>query len=150
MSKKNNFQATGRRKTSVARINLVKGKGNILINGRSVDDYFGRDSTKMVMMQPLELTSSQKSYNININVSDVTANFAKAFKVSITNINEPPVDLGFESTIIENGLLMYLDATNPDSRGTNQWMDLSGNGNHANVNGATLVSDSYYSLDGND
>jgi|TARA_B100000131_G_C18125331_1_gene614467 small subunit ribosomal protein S9 len=68
MSKKNNFQATGRRKTSVARINLVKGKGNILINGRSVDDYFGRDSTKMVMMQPLELTSSQKSFNININV----------------------------------------------------------------------------------
>ena len=68
MSKKNNFQATGRRKTSVARINLVKGKGNILINGRSVDDYFGRDSTKMVMMQPLELTNSQKSFNININV----------------------------------------------------------------------------------
>ena len=93
---------------------------------------------------------TKNSYNIYINVSDGTANFAKAFTVSITNINEPPVDLGFESTIIENGLLMYLDATNPDSRGTNQWMDLSGNGNHANVNGATLVSDSYYSLDGND
>ena len=68
MSKKNNFQATGRRKTSVARINLVKGKGNIVINGRSVDDYFGRDSTKMVMMQPLQLTNSQKEYNINVNV----------------------------------------------------------------------------------
>ena len=58
MSKKNNFHATGRRKRSVARVNLVKGKGNILINGRSLEDYFGRDSTKMVMMQPLELTNS--------------------------------------------------------------------------------------------
>tara|TARA_Y100001968_G_scaffold295627_1_gene303194 strand:- start:18 stop:413 length:396 start_codon:yes stop_codon:yes gene_type:complete len=68
MSKKNNFHATGRRKTSVARINLTKGKGNILINGRNVDDYFGRDSTKMVMMQPLELTNSQKEFNLKINV----------------------------------------------------------------------------------
>jgi len=68
MSKKNSFHATGRRKKSVARINLVKGKGNILINGRSVDDYFGRDSTKMLMMEPLELTSSQKDFNINVNV----------------------------------------------------------------------------------
>jgi len=69
MSKKNNFIATGRRKTSVARINLVKGKGNILINGRTVDDYFGRDSTKMIMMEPLELTNSKKDFNINVNVS---------------------------------------------------------------------------------
>ena len=69
MSKKNNFYATGRRKTSVARVNLTKGKGNILINGRNVDDYFGRDSIKMVMMQPLELTNLSKDYNININVN---------------------------------------------------------------------------------
>jgi len=69
MSKKNNFIATGRRKTSVARINLVKGKGNIFINGRTVDDYFGRDSTKMIMMEPLELTNSKKDFNINVNVS---------------------------------------------------------------------------------
>jgi len=68
MSKKNNFNATGRRKTSVARINLTDGKGNIIINGRSIDDYFGRDSTKMLMMEPLTLTNSQKNYNININV----------------------------------------------------------------------------------
>ena len=69
MSKKNNFYATGRRKTSVARVNLTKGKGNIKINGRNADDYFGRDSIKMVMMQPLELTNLSKDYNININVN---------------------------------------------------------------------------------
>ena len=69
MSKKNNFYATGRRNTSVARVNLTKGKGNIQINGRNVDDYFGRDSIKMVMMQPLELTNLSKDYNININVN---------------------------------------------------------------------------------
>ena len=74
MTKKNNFNAIGRRKTSVARINLVKGKGNILINGRTAEDYFGRDSTKMVMMQPLELTSSQKDYNLKINVCGGGAN----------------------------------------------------------------------------
>ena len=60
MSKKNNFYATGRRKTSVARVNLKKGKGNITINGRNADDYFARDSIKMVMMQPLELTNLSK------------------------------------------------------------------------------------------
>ena len=69
MSKKNNFYATGRRKTSVARVNLTKGKGNITINGRNADNYFGRDSIKMVMMQPLELTNLSKDYNININVN---------------------------------------------------------------------------------
>tara|TARA_Y100001980_G_C14553364_1_gene338588 strand:- start:3001 stop:3396 length:396 start_codon:yes stop_codon:yes gene_type:complete len=69
MSKKNNFYATGRRKTSVARVNLKKGKGNITINGRNADDYFARDSIKMVMMQPLELTNLSKDYNIKINVN---------------------------------------------------------------------------------
>tara|TARA_A100001011_G_C14302015_1_gene841222 strand:+ start:1739 stop:2134 length:396 start_codon:yes stop_codon:yes gene_type:complete len=69
MSKKNNFYATGRRKTSVARVNLTKGKGNITINGRNADDYFARDSIKMVMMQPLELTNLSKDYNIKINVN---------------------------------------------------------------------------------
>ena len=69
MSKKNIFYATGRRKTSVARVNLIKGKGDITINGRTVDDYFGRDSIKMVMMQPLDLTSSSKEYNISVNVN---------------------------------------------------------------------------------
>ena len=93
---------------------------------------------------------TKASYNIYINVNDGANNYAKAFTVSVTNINEAPTDLGFGLNVIENGLIMYLDATNPDSRGTNQWKDLSGNGNHATVNGATLVSDSYYSLDGND
>ena len=69
MSKKNNFYATGRRKTSVARVNLTKGKGTIIINGRNADDYFARDSIKMVMMQPLELTNLSKDYNIKINVN---------------------------------------------------------------------------------
>ena len=93
---------------------------------------------------------TKASYNIYINVNDGANNYAKAFTVSVTNVNEAPTDIRFDSNVIENGLIMYLDATNPNSRGTNQWKDLSGNGNHATVNGATLVSDSYYSLDGND
>ena len=76
---------------------------------------------------------TKASYNIYINVNDGANNYAKAFTVSVTNINEAPTDLGFGLNVIENGLIMYLDATNPDSRGTNQWKDLSGNGNHATV-----------------
>ena len=72
---------------------------------------------------------TKASYNIYINVNDGANNYAKAFTVSVTNINEAPTDLGFGLNVIENGLIMYLDATNPDSRGTN--MEDLRNGNHA-------------------
>ena len=47
--------ATGRRKTSSARVYLQKGKGNILVNDRKLDEYFGRKVAQMLVMQPLEL-----------------------------------------------------------------------------------------------
>ena len=112
-------------------------------------DSFTISGTSLILNSSPDY-ETKASYNIYINVNDGANNYAKAFTVSVTNINEAPTDLGFGLNVIENGLIMYLDATNPDSRGTNQWKDLSGNGNHATVNGATLVSDSYYSLDGND
>ena len=58
--------------------------------------------------------------------------FAKAFTVSVTNINEAPTDLGFaSSSLLENGLVLYLDSRNPNSYSGsgNTWSDLSGNGN---------------------
>ena len=67
------------------------------------------------------------------------------------NVNEAPRDLEFApNQITENGLLIYVDANNPNSRGTNQWTDLSGNGNHATVTGGALGNNNYYTLDGND
>ena len=56
---------------------------------------------------------TKSSYNIYINVNDGANNYAKAFTVSVTNINEAPTDLGFAtSSLSENGLLIYLDSRN--------------------------------------
>ena len=52
--------ATGRRKTSSARIYLKKGKGKIIVNNRKLDDYFGRKVAQMLVMQPLELAELDK------------------------------------------------------------------------------------------
>ena len=71
MPKKMNesWVATGRRKSSVARVRFTKGKGNILINKRSIDNYFGRETSKMVLRQPLELVGISNQYDIFINVN---------------------------------------------------------------------------------
>ena len=62
------YYGTGRRKDSVARVFLRPGKGEILINKRTVEDYFGRETLKMVLRQPLELTESVDKFDIIINV----------------------------------------------------------------------------------
>ena len=62
------YYGTGRRKDSVARVYLRPGKGNIVVNKRPVEDYFGRETLKMVLRQPLELTDSLKSFDIFVNV----------------------------------------------------------------------------------
>ncbi|MBW2452574.1 MAG: 30S ribosomal protein S9, partial [Deltaproteobacteria bacterium] len=63
------FYATGKRKTSVARVWLKPGAGNIVINKRSMDDYFGRPTSKMIVRQPLELTENVNKFDIFVNVS---------------------------------------------------------------------------------
>jgi small subunit ribosomal protein S9 len=63
------FYATGKKKTSVARVWIKPGSGNIVVNKRSIDDYFGRETSKMVIRQPLELTSNVGKYDIFVNVS---------------------------------------------------------------------------------
>lgn len=55
---------TGRRKTSTARVFLSKGTGNIVVNGKTLDEYFGRETSRMVVRQPLELLDSAESYDI--------------------------------------------------------------------------------------
>ena len=70
MAKKTTVQyyGTGRRKDSVARVYLRPGKGNLVINKRSVGDYFGRETLKMNLRQLIELTESIHKYDIFINV----------------------------------------------------------------------------------
>ena len=70
MAKKTTVQyyGTGRRKDSVARVYLRPGKGEIVVNKRPVEDYFGRETLKMVLRQPLELTESLDQFDIFTNV----------------------------------------------------------------------------------
>ncbi len=60
--------ATGRRKTSSARVYLSKGKGKIVVNNKPLDVYFGRQVARMLVMQPLELTELQEKVNLKVMV----------------------------------------------------------------------------------
>jgi small subunit ribosomal protein S9 len=62
------FYATGRRKTSSARVYLKKGKGDIFVNDRKLEEYFGRKVAQMLVMQPLELLDLSEKLDINIKV----------------------------------------------------------------------------------
>jgi small subunit ribosomal protein S9 len=59
---------TGRRKTSVARVFLKKGTGKIVVNGKPVDEFFARETGRMVVRQPLELTGHLESFDVKVNV----------------------------------------------------------------------------------
>ena len=59
---------TGRRKSSVARVFMKKGTGQIVINGKTVDDYFGRQTSIMIVRQPLLLTANEAAFDIKVNV----------------------------------------------------------------------------------
>jgi small subunit ribosomal protein S9 len=63
------FYATGKRKTSVARVWIKPGTGQIMINKRTIDEYFGRPTSKMVVRQPLELTENIGKFDVSVNVS---------------------------------------------------------------------------------
>ena len=63
------FGATGRRKTSVARVRLYNGTGAITVNGRDIDDYFGLETLKFIVRQPLELTNTTGKFDVVVNVA---------------------------------------------------------------------------------
>lgn len=62
------FYGTGRRKTSTARVFISAGKGNIVVNDRPLDEYFGREVARMIVRQPLELTEKTESFDIKVTV----------------------------------------------------------------------------------
>ncbi len=63
------YYGTGRRKNSVARTRLYAGSGSIEINGRTVEDYFPRDTLRMIIDQPLEITHMHSKFDIKVNVN---------------------------------------------------------------------------------
>jgi len=62
------YFGTGRRKSSVARVRLVPGDGRIVINNREIDDFFGLETLKLIVRQPLVLTDTLSKYNVLVNV----------------------------------------------------------------------------------
>ena len=68
----NNFTyATGRRKTSTARVYLAKGKGNILVNDLPLEEYFGREVAKILVKQPLVLLNMLDKFDINLKINSL-------------------------------------------------------------------------------
>lgn len=63
------YYGTGRRKTSTARVFMKSGSGNITVNGKSLEDYFGRETARMVVRQPLEKVEMLKNFDINATVA---------------------------------------------------------------------------------
>jgi len=62
------YYGTGRRKSAVARVYLAPGKGNITINKRGIDDYFGLETLKLIVRQPLDLTGTLSKFDIKVSV----------------------------------------------------------------------------------
>ncbi len=60
---------TGRRKSSVARVFIKRGTGKIVINGRTLEQYFNRETGRMIVMQPLQLTENAETFDIMVNVN---------------------------------------------------------------------------------
>lgn len=63
------YYGTGRRKSSVARVYLVPGNGKITINKRNIDDFFGLDTLKLIVRQPLEATGTTDKFDVLVNVN---------------------------------------------------------------------------------
>jgi len=68
MAATKSFYGTGKRKSSIARVWLKPGSGKIMVNSKSLDDYFGRETSKMVVRQPLELTENVDKFDIYVTV----------------------------------------------------------------------------------
>ena len=68
MAKDRRFYGTGRRKSSVARVTLIPGKGNVTVNGRDVHEYFPHEVLVMDLMQPLEVTNNTETFDVIANV----------------------------------------------------------------------------------
>jgi small subunit ribosomal protein S9 len=63
------YYGTGRRKSAVARVFLRPGKGQIVVNGKSIDEFFSRETGRMIVRQPLELSNHIATFDIAVNVS---------------------------------------------------------------------------------
>ncbi|MDE0354273.1 MAG: 30S ribosomal protein S9 [Deltaproteobacteria bacterium] len=95
--------ATGRRKTSVARVYLKRGKGDIRINNRMLEDYFGRETARMIVRQPFHVTRTLGDFDIVVNVKGGgSSGQAGAIRHGVTRALMK-VDEGFRSPLKKAG-----------------------------------------------
>ena len=64
MAEKINYYGTGRRKNAIARVRLVEGSGKITINGKDIDEFFGMETLKVIVRQPLSVTNTSSKYDV--------------------------------------------------------------------------------------
>jgi small subunit ribosomal protein S9 len=69
MANPQHYYGTGRRKSAVARVFLRPGKGQIVVNGKPIDEFFSRETGRMIVRQPLELSNHTGTFDIAVNVS---------------------------------------------------------------------------------
>ncbi len=98
------YYGTGKRKTSIARVWLRPGEGNTVINKRPLDNYFGRETAKMVIQHPFELTGTQNQFDLVVNVTGggmsgqadaIKHGIAKALLVYDSNLRDTLKKEGF-------------------------------------------------------
>ncbi len=99
------YWATGKRKTAVARVRLLPGTGEIRVNDRPLEDYFGRPTSRMIVHQPFEVTETRGRFNVLVNVSGggVSAQ-AAAIRHGITRALLQ-VDPGFRPALKKAGFI---------------------------------------------
>ena len=103
--KNDKWCATGRRKSSVARVMMSKGSGKFLVNGRDFNEYFNRDTQKMIIRKPLELLSMDGQYDISVSVSGGgSTGQAGAVRLGISRVIEK-VNGDFRTELKANGML---------------------------------------------
>ena len=66
--RKTEYWATGKRKSAVARVRIASGEGTLTVNRKSLTDYFGRETVRMIVQQPFEMTQTQGQYDVIVNV----------------------------------------------------------------------------------
>jgi small subunit ribosomal protein S9 len=62
------YRATGRRKSAVAQVRLARGEGRILVNERAIEDYFGRETSRMIVHQPFDVAEARAAFDVWVNV----------------------------------------------------------------------------------
>lgn len=99
------FYGTGRRKKSIARVYVTPGKGNITINNRPIDEYFGLETLKVIVKQPLVATETEGKYDVKVNVKGGgTTGQAGAIRHGVARALLK-VDNDFRATLKKEGFL---------------------------------------------